>query len=118
MAHAENEVVINKPTNVVYDFLADGLNNPKWRPGVIDISLSSGQPGQVGTIYKQNLKGPGGRSISGDIKITEAVPGKALSFQVISGPARPTGQYTLTEVPEGTKLKFALDYKLKGLMIF
>ena len=34
MAHAENEVTINRPAPEVYAFLADVLNNPKWRSGV------------------------------------------------------------------------------------
>ena len=74
MAHAENEVIINKPVPEVYSFLADGTNNTKWRPGVVSIELSSGQAGQEGALYKQTLKGPGGRNIDGDYKITVANP--------------------------------------------
>lgn len=32
MAHAESQITINRPAHEVYTFLADGLNNPKWRP--------------------------------------------------------------------------------------
>lgn len=45
MAHAENEVIINKPVPEVYSFLADGTNNTEWRPGVVSIELTSGQAG-------------------------------------------------------------------------
>ena len=87
MAHAENEAMINKPVPKVYSFLADGTNNTEWRPGVVSIELSSGQAGQVGALYKQTLKGPGGRNIDGDYKITVANPNKELSFVVTAGPA-------------------------------
>lgn len=114
MAHAEHEVIINKPTGEVFNFLADGLNNPKWRPEVIRISLNSGQSGQVGARYSQTLKGPGGRNISGDYQITVSVPEKELAFIVTSGPARPTGRFIFEHTQTGTKVTFVLDYQPSG----
>jgi uncharacterized membrane protein len=116
MAHAENEVVINKPIDTVYAFLADGTNNPKWRDGVISIEKVSGEIGAVETVYTQVLKGPGGRTIAGDYKIVVAQPNKELSFIVTAGPARPTGNYYFEELAEGTKLRFVLDFQPSGLM--
>jgi uncharacterized membrane protein len=115
MAHAENEVVIRKPVSEVFTFLADGLNNTKWRAGVVSIELASGQAGQKGAQYKQVLKGPGGRNIDGDYKITVANADQELSFAVIAGPARPTGSYYFESAPDGTKVKFVLDFQPKGL---
>lgn len=116
MAHAENEIMINRPSAEVYAFLADGLNNPKWRSGVKGIALASGQAGTSGAVYAQTLTGPGGRSIPGDYEITTAVVGKELAFHVIAGPARPTGQYILTEQSGATTVRFVLDLQPKGLM--
>ena len=115
MAHAENMISIAKPVSDVFNYVADGLNNPNWRHGVVSIELQSGQGGKVGTVYKQILKGPGGRNITGDYKITTCDTDKALSFIVITGPARPTGTYTFESIAEGTKLKFSLDFQPKGL---
>ncbi|ALV40700.1 hypothetical protein AU252_05565 [Pseudarthrobacter sulfonivorans] len=39
-----------------------------------------------------------------------------LAFQVVAGPARPTGEYRLSEVPGGTMVRFTLDLQPKGLM--
>lgn len=116
MAHAENEVSINRPANVVYAFLADGLNNKRWRPGVKTVALASGEAGSKGAVYSQTMAGPGGRTIAGDYEITEAQPGKRLDFQVIAGPARPTGSFTLHETDGATTVRFALDLQPKGFM--
>jgi len=118
MAHAENEVIINRPVYDVYTFLCDGLNNNKWGPSFISVGLASGEPGQVGAEYRQLLKGPGGKNIAGDYKITAAKPGQELSFAVIAGPARPTGSYYFESAGDGTKLKFVLDYKPRGFAWF
>jgi hypothetical protein len=116
MAHAENEITISRTPEEVYAFLADGLNNPKWREGVQGIALKSGNAGSVGAIYAQTLTGPGGRPIAGDYEISSATPGQQLSFHVIAGPARPAGEYRLSPVPGGTSLRFALDLHPTGLM--
>jgi len=115
MAHAENEVVINKPIDEVFAFIADGTNNAKWRPGVVEGSLKEGTPSALGAVYKQTLR-VGHRTVAGDYKITVLEPKKQLSFAVIAGPARPTGDYYLSETSEGTKLRLVLDFQPKGLL--
>lgn len=116
MAHAENEVTINRPASEVYAFLADGLNNAKWRAGVQNIALKDGAAGESGAVYSQTLTGPKGRPLQGDYRITEAQPGRLLGFQVVAGPARPVGRYALTESGDGTRVHFSLDLKLPVLM--
>jgi len=114
MAHAENQVTINRPVSDVFSYLLDGANNPRWRPGVLDIQHDAATPAGLGAVYKQGLKGPGGR-IDGDYKITRLQPNQLIEFQVIAGPARPTGTYTLEPVGSGTKVSFVLDFQPKGL---
>ena len=63
MAHAEESITINRPANAVFDFVLDGTNNTLWRPAVIDIQRMSGKPSDVGAVFKQGLKGPGGRRV-------------------------------------------------------
>ncbi|NUS36177.1 MAG: hypothetical protein HOQ04_06915 [Pseudarthrobacter sp.] len=116
MAHAESSITINRPALEVYRFLADGLNNTAWRQGVQSISLKEGNAGELGAVYSQTLTGPRGRPLQGDYRITEARPGHLLAFEVVAGPARPTGTYTLAEADGGTTVNFSLDAKLPVLM--
>lgn len=115
MAHAENSIVINKPAEQVFNFLADGTNNPRWRPGVISIEKVYRGENTVGATYKQTLTGPGGRKIPGDYQITEFQPNTSLGFKVTTGPARPEGRFLLERATEGTKVSFSLDFQPKGL---
>lgn len=116
MAHAENTIIIERPISDVYAFIANPLNELKWRKGIQSIALKSGIAGTVGAIYSQTLTGPGGRPIKGDFEITPAEPGALLAFQVVAGPARPAGAFHLAEVLNGTRIQFGLDLKPKGLM--
>lgn len=65
MAHAEGNIVIDRPITTVFNFLADGSNNPLWRSSVTDIQHIPDKPLGLGAVFKQGLKGPGGR-IDGD----------------------------------------------------
>jgi len=115
MAHAEGQITINRPSAIVYAFLLDGMNNPKWRPTVVDIQHVAGTPEGVGARFIQGLKGPGGRRIDGDYEIIEAESTTLIRFKVIAGPARPTGVYRLQDDGDATRVTFALDYTPAGL---
>jgi len=115
MAHAEESITINKPVKAVFDFVLDGTNSPLWRPAVVDVERVPGKPSDVGAVYKQGLKGPGGRRIDGDYEIVECQPNELIKFQVISGPARPTGTYRFEAIGDSTRVTFTLHYEPKGL---
>jgi uncharacterized protein YndB with AHSA1/START domain len=115
MASATASVEIDRSAEAVFRFLADGLNNPKWRPAVIDVSLVSGQAGSVGAIYRQLLKGPFGK-IHGDYRVVEANPHTRIKFEVISGPARPVGLFEIEPMGQGARVRFSLAFEPKGLM--
>jgi hypothetical protein len=77
----------------VFGFIADGLNGPKWRSGILDIAHVSGSG--LGATYKEGVKGPGGRRIDADYRVTTYEPNSRLEFEAIAGPVRPRGQYVL-----------------------
>jgi carbon monoxide dehydrogenase subunit G len=113
MPSASNTTTIGRPPADVFAFVADGLNASRWRPGVLDIALTSGSG--LGAVYRQGVKGPGGRRIAADYEITGYEPDRSLSFRAIAGPVRPTGDYRLEAVPEGTRITFSLDAELSGI---
>src|SRR5437868_218101 len=115
MAHAEESITIDRPAGAVFDFILDGTKNKLWRPAVVDVERAPGKPSGVGAIYKQRVKGPGGRRIDADYEIVEIKPNELIKFQVIAGPARPTGTYTFEPAGDATRVTFTLHYEPKGL---
>src|SRR5215831_13515375 len=110
MAHAEATTTINRPPAEVFAFLLEGTNNPLWRPAVLDIRRKPDTPPGVGAIFKQGVKGPGGRRIDADYEIVECRPNETLVFHVIAGPARPMGTFHLHALGEATEVTFTLHY--------
>jgi uncharacterized protein YndB with AHSA1/START domain len=113
MPSAQQQVQIARPVAEVFAFVADGLNGPRWRPGILDISLVSGSG--AGAVYRQGVTGPGGRRIAADYEVTAFEPNRRLAFRAIAGPVRPTGEYRFEEVDGGTRLTFSLQAELSGL---
>jgi carbon monoxide dehydrogenase subunit G len=109
MPSASNEIVVNRPVADVFAFLGDAENDARWRPGVLEIKRASD------TTYRQTVKGPGGRSISADVEITESRPNELIAFRATSGPVRPRGRYTLAPDGDGTRVRFELEAELGGL---
>lgn len=114
--HVENTITIDRPIEDVFAYLADGLNNPRWRPSVLSIEPASGSGG-LGSRYRQKMRGPGGRTIDGDYEVTRFEPPRLFEFKVIVGPGRPTGVFTLsTPEPGRTSVTFSLDMEPTGMM--
>ena len=115
MPSAKNSVTIARPAADVFAFLADGENEPTWRSGVKEIHREGGAPA-VGTIYRQKLAGPMGRTVPGDVEITTFEPDRRIAFRVIAGPVRPNGQYDIEPVDDrSTRVTFSLEATLSGL---
>ena len=113
MPSASSTITIDRPIADVFAFVADGLNAPTWRSGILDIAHASGDG--LGAVYRQGVKGPGGRRIAADYEITAWEPPTRLAFKAIAGPVRPTGEYRLAEAGGGTAVTFSLDAQLGGL---
>jgi uncharacterized protein YndB with AHSA1/START domain len=110
MPSATNSVTIRRPPDEVFAFVADGTTAPRWRSGVLDVSLVSGDGS--GAVYRQGVKGPGGRRVAADYEVTAYEPPSRLAFRTVAGPVRPTGENRLEAVPEGTRLTFSLSAEL------
>lgn len=116
MAHETQSVTVRRPIADVFAFLADGTNDPSWRPEVRGIRHVSGTG--VGAQFAQTMKGPAGRSIPGDYRITRYDDPTRLDFEVIAGPARPTGSFSLRETePGSTEVTFTMDLTPHGAMV-
>ncbi len=106
-------MTIRRPVEAVFDFVADGENCPQWRPGVLDIKRISGNG--VGTTYRQGVRGPMGRRIAADYRVTVLEPNRVLAFETIAGPVRPRGRYEFEPHNGSTRLTFSLETELSGL---
>jgi uncharacterized membrane protein len=112
MPSATRSISISRPIGDVFAFVADGTNAKKWRPGVLDVAHVSGEG--TGAVFRQGVKGPGGRRIAADYEVTAFEPNRRMAFRAIAGPVRPSGEYRFEANGEQTNMTFSLEVTLSG----
>ncbi len=66
----EATVVVDRPIEEVFAFLADGENDPKFSPRVLEIAKTTDGPPGVGTVYASTVKDAGMKT-KREFKLTE-----------------------------------------------
>src|ERR1700685_2797602 len=84
MASAQHNVEIGRPAEEVFDFLAEGTNNPRWQPPVIHTMRSDGPVG-VGTTFRQSVRHPFGFTVSANYRVATFERPRVLALVVHCG---------------------------------
>jgi uncharacterized protein YndB with AHSA1/START domain len=66
-------VMIDRPIEEVFAFLADGENDPKFSPRVVEIAKTTDGPPGVGTVYASTVKDAGMKT-KREFELTEFEP--------------------------------------------
>ena len=82
----ENTVMIQRPAEEVFAFLADFENIPRWNYAIEETKKASAGPVGVGTRYRQTRTVPS-RSAEG-FEVTVFEPGRGWPLTGRSGPSR------------------------------
>lgn len=101
----EGTVVIDRPIEDVFAFLADGENDPKFSPRVLEIAKTTDGPPGVGTVYASTVKDAGMKT-KREFKLTEFEPPTRIRWAEISKNivTAPEGGYDLVREGDGTRL--------------
>lgn len=104
-------VVVNRPAEEVFTFLADLLNDPRWRREWVDARTVS--QGGLGVGSRTVLVGKAlGRRIDIEYEVIELVPNRSIAWRSRSGPLPLMFSRTVEPLGEGTRITFV--YALEG----
>jgi hypothetical protein len=114
-------VVIDRPIDEVFAFLANGENDPKFSSRVIEIKKTTDGPPGVGTIYASTVKDAGMKT-KREFKLTEFESPTRMRWSEISKNivVAPEGGYDLAPAGDsGTQLTFfnVLEGRGAGVLI-
>jgi uncharacterized protein YndB with AHSA1/START domain len=107
MPSFENTVIIQRPVEDVFAFLADFQNLPKWNYAIVETTKTSPGPVGVGTTYRQTRSIP--TRSEERFEVTAFQPPHRLEIQGQIGPFRATIGYLLEPTDSGTRLTNAVD---------
>ena len=97
--------VIDRPIDEVFGFLADGENDPKFSPRVLEIRKTTDGPPGVGTVYASTVKDAGMKT-KREFELTEfEAPTKIRWTRDLEEPGDgPEGGYDLRPGEGGTEV--------------
>jgi uncharacterized protein YndB with AHSA1/START domain len=98
-------VVIDRPIDEVFAFLADGENDRKFSPRVLEIAKTTDGPPGVGTVYASTVKDAGVKT-KREFRLTEFEPPTRIRWAEVSKNlvVASEGGYDLAPAGEGTQL--------------
>lgn len=97
--------IIDRPIDEVFAFVADGENDPKFSPRVLEIHKTTDGPPGLGTVYESTVKDAGMKT-KREFELTEFVAPTRIRWAERSKNlvTAPEGGYDLEPAGEGTKL--------------
>jgi uncharacterized protein YndB with AHSA1/START domain len=109
----EATVVVDRPIDEVFAFLADGENDPKFSPRVLEIKKTTDGPPGVGTTYASTVKDAGMKT-EREFRLTEFEAPTRIRWTEVSKNiiTAPEGGYDLA--PEGDGTRVTIHNVLEG----
>jgi uncharacterized protein YndB with AHSA1/START domain len=119
MAHVAGEVVVRRPVDEVFDFVADVRNEPLYNPSMVRTELLTPEPVGLGTRSRAELRSRG-RTVEVRAEITAyerptLLGSRHRSSVPSSRSALDThGTLTFEPVDEGTRMRWSWQLEPRG----
>lgn len=114
MINFEHSIVINRPLDEVFSYLADNENETQWQAGLLESKKTSEGAIGVGTTGHDTRKFMG-REIVTVWEVTEFESDRMYAFKVIKGPVPFVGAYRFTEDGNGTRVTITAKAEMSGI---
>ncbi len=113
MAHIEGEVLIRRPVEEVFDFVADERTEPTYNRNMAVSEKATDGPIGVGTRFRATIRSRP-RPLHMDIEYTGFDRPHLIASTTHMATADFTGTLTFTPTPAGTRLRWSWDARPKG----
>jgi uncharacterized protein YndB with AHSA1/START domain len=112
----EATIVIDRPIEKVFEFLADGENDKKFSSRIIEIEKTTEGPPGVGTVYSSTAKDAGVK-MRHEFELTQFEPPTRIRWtELTKHPLVVTeGGYDLAPEGEGTRVHFFNELQGRGV---
>ena len=115
MAHIEGEIVVDRPVDVVFDFVADERNEPRFNPRLTSVEQISAGPIGLGTRFRATTTSMG-RSAEMVIEFTAFERPQRLSSSTHMSAMEMSGTLTFEAIPAGTLMRWSWEVEPRGIL--
>ena len=115
MAQIKGEIVIERPVEEVFDFVADERHEPRFNPRMVQAELISEGTIGLGTRFRTELQTMG-RTMPMIVEFTTYERPRRLGSLTRSSMMETEGALTFESVPGGTRMHWSWDVRPRGAM--
>lgn len=115
MTAISGSVLISRPVEEVFDFVADERNEPAYNPQMRSVGKTTPGPIGVGTRW-QVVTTSGRRTTPFELEVTEYVRPSRLGSTTRMATAVITGALTFVPAASGTLMSWSWDLRPKGML--
>ena len=115
MSHIQGEVIIRRPVDEVFDFVADERNEPTYNPNMLVSEKVTAGPIGNGTRFRATIRSVG-RPVGMQIEYTAFHPPHLIASTSRMSAADFSGTLTFDPTPAGTRLGWSWQARPKGAM--
>ncbi len=115
MVRIEGEILINRPAEEVFDFVADEWNEPRYNSKMRRAELISDGPIGVGTRFRAETTSMG-RTVQMVIEFTGFERPRRIQETVHMSSMDLQGAVTFDPVPEATRMRWSWDVQPRGIL--
>jgi len=115
MVRIDGQIVINRPVEEVFDFVADERNEPRYNARMRRAEQISEGPIGLGTRYRAELVSMG-RTIKMDIEFTGYERPRRLASSTHMSSMDTQGALTFDPFPGGTRMRWSWELEPRGVL--
>lgn len=115
MVDRSDSIVIDRPVEEVFAYVADVTNDPAWHTDILEARKTTEGPVGMGTIWHTRFKPAMGIS-EADMEVVSFEPNRVLAMKGEVGPMHPTLTYRFEPAAGGTKFTRRVQITVSGWM--
>lgn|SRR5487761_2157516 len=117
MAHVEGQIIIHRPVDEVFDFVADECNEPSYNPHMRRAEQTSAGPIGVGTTFRAESMSRG-RPVEMTIMFTAFERPRRITSTTHLSTMDIQGTLSFDSVREGTRMQWFWELEPRGMLKF
>lgn len=115
MARIDGEIIINRPVEEVFDFVADERNEPRYNPAMVRAELLTPEPVGLGSRFRAEMR-TRPRPVVMTVEFTGYDRPRRLASTTRLATMDVRGGLTFDPVPGGTRMRWSWDVAPRGLL--
>jgi Polyketide cyclase / dehydrase and lipid transport len=115
MARVEGEIIIARPVDEVFDFVADERNEPGYNPRMVRAEQVSSGPIGAAAQFQTELRTMG-RTMLMTVEFTRFERPRLLASKTTSSIMETEGALTFESVAAGTRMRWSWDIRPRGAL--